>query len=58
VLPSAAVIPLVLLSITTTGFATWWGEGLLGLPSSSLLNLAVLAAAWWALACWTPASPD
>ncbi|HET9118267.1 MAG TPA: acyltransferase [Pseudonocardiaceae bacterium] len=50
VLPFAMVVPLVLLSITATGFGTWWGTGMLGLPASSALNLFVLAGAWWALA--------
>lgn len=49
VLPFALVIPLVLLSITATGFGTWWGAGMLGLPASSAVNLLVLAGAWWAL---------
>ena len=50
VLPFAVAVPLVLLSISPTGFGTWWGPGMLGLPSSSAVNLAVLAAAWWGLA--------
>ena len=49
VLPFSLVIPLVLLSITATGFGTWWGAGMLGLPASSAVNLLVLAGAWWAL---------
>jgi len=40
----AVALPLVLLAITTTGFATWWGPGPLGVPTSSLLNLVLLAA--------------
>jgi fucose 4-O-acetylase-like acetyltransferase len=50
VVPFAAVIPLVLCSISVTGFGTWWGPGMLDMPSSSVLNLAVLALAWFALA--------
>ncbi|HWS58831.1 MAG TPA: acyltransferase family protein [Actinotalea sp.] len=49
VLPAVAV-PVALLSICTTGFGTWWGPGMLGLPSSSVLNLALLGLAWFALA--------
>lgn len=40
----AVALPLVLLAVTTTGFATWWGPGPLGVPTSSLLNLVLLAA--------------
>lgn len=50
VVPFAVVVPVVLCNISVTGFATWWGAGMLGLPSSSVLNLAVLALAWFALA--------
>lgn len=50
VLPFAVLVPLALLSISTTGFGTWWGPGMLGAPSSSLLDLAVLTLAWVALA--------
>ena len=53
--PVAVAVPLVLLSVSTTGFGTWWGAGMLGLPSSSLLDLALLAAAWRVLA--TSAAP-
>lgn len=48
--PVAVAVPLVLLSVSTTGFGTWWGSGMLGVPSSSLLNLAVLAGLWRVLA--------
>ncbi len=37
---------LVILNIAATGFATRWGAGAVGLPSSALLNLALL---WLAL---------
>jgi len=50
VLPFAIAVPVALLSISPTGFGTWWGAGMLGIPSSSAVNLAVLAVAWWALA--------
>lgn len=50
VVPFAVVVPVVLCNISVTGFGTWWGAGMLGLPSSSVLNLAVLALAWFALA--------
>ena len=50
VLPFAVAVPLAVLSMSPTGFATWWGPGLLGVPSSSVLNLAVLAVGWWGLA--------
>jgi len=45
----AVALPLVLLSIFGTGFGTWWGTGLLGAPSSSAVNLVLLAAVLWAL---------
>ena len=50
VVPFAVVVPVVLCNISVTGFGTWWGAGMLGLPSSSVLNVAVLALAWFALA--------
>lgn len=50
VLPFAVVVPLALLGVSTTGFGTWWGPGMLGAPSSSLLNLVVLVGAWAAIA--------
>ncbi len=50
VLPLAVLVPVALLGVSTTGFGTWWGPGMLGLPSSSLIGLVVLAAAWAALA--------
>lgn len=49
-LPFAVVIPPTLLNMSQTGFGTWWGRGVLGIPSSSALNLVILAAAWWGLA--------
>jgi len=53
VLPFAVAVPLAVLSMSPTGFATWWGPGLLGLASSSVLNLAALAVGWWGLAVGT-----
>ncbi|MGM0385822.1 MAG: hypothetical protein ACQERF_07585 [Actinomycetota bacterium] len=42
---------MVLLAITTTGFAIWRGPGPPGVPTSSLVNLVLLAAAvLWGLA--------
>lgn len=39
---------LVILNISVTGFATWLGGGMLGLPSVALLNLILLAICWQA----------
>jgi hypothetical protein len=50
VAPFAVVIPIALCNISVTGFGTWWGPGMLDVPSSGVLNLAVLALAWFALA--------
>lgn len=47
---------LVVLNLSVTGFGTWWGTGMLGLPSSSPLTLALLAGGWWLLAR-APARP-
>ena len=47
--PFAILIPVSLLAMTVTGFGTWWDVAFLGIPTSSALNLAVLAVAWWAL---------
>ena len=49
-LPAAIVGGVVVLSITATGFGTWWGAGALGLPGSALLNLGVLVLTWQAVA--------
>lgn len=32
----------IVLNIAATGFATWWGAGAVGLPSSAVLNLLLL----------------
>ena len=39
----------VVLNISVTGFATWAGSGMLGLWSSSLLNLVLLLLCWQAV---------
>ena len=49
VLPLALLVPVATLLVALTGFGTGWGPVLAGLSSSTLLNLAVLAAAWWSL---------
>jgi fucose 4-O-acetylase-like acetyltransferase len=46
IIVASVLLAIVLLNISTTGFGTWWGAGMLGLPSSSLLNAALLAGAW------------
>ena len=47
VLPAALLVPVATLLVALTGFGTGWGPALAGLSSSALLNLALLAAAWW-----------
>lgn len=49
VLPMALLVPVGTLLVALTGFGTGWGPVLAGLSSSAVLNLAVLAAAWWSL---------
>lgn len=45
--PAAILLSAVLvLHLSVTGFRTWWGPGALGLPGSSLINLAALWALW------------
>ncbi len=58
--PFAVLVPLVLLAVSTTGFGTWWGPGMLGVPSSSVLDLVLLLGAWSALAAGvgTAGRPD
>lgn len=48
-LPAAVAVCAAMLLATVTGYGTWWGPAFLGLPSSSLLTVAVLAAGLWAL---------
>lgn len=40
------VVPIVVLNASATGFATVRGSGMLGLPSSSIVNLVVLVTCW------------
>ena len=40
--PASVLGGLVILNIAATGFATRWGSGAVGLPSSAVLNLALL----------------
>lgn len=46
---AALGVPVGTLMVALTGFGTWAGPGLLGLPSSSLPAVALLALAWWAV---------
>lgn len=43
---AVVVLPVVALNASVTGYATLWGAGMLGLPSSSVANLVVLAGCW------------
>ncbi len=53
---AVAAVPLVILNASVTGYATWWGPGLFGLPSSSLLNMLLLLVAWRVVVAQPPAS--
>lgn len=53
---AAVAAGLLILNICVTGFATWWGVGMLGLPASALFNLIVLVLAWQAVL--RPRTPD
>ncbi len=46
----AVATAVVVLNVSVTGMATWWGPGVAGIPSSAAVNLVVLAIAWLALA--------
>ena len=48
------VAALLVLHISVTGFATWWGAGALGLPGSSLLTLGLLWLVWWGSGARSP----
>ncbi len=50
VVPVAVLVPVALLVSTVTGYATWGDSVFLGVPSSSLVALVLLAGALWALA--------
>jgi hypothetical protein len=65
-IPSLVGLPAVLvafgvgftvLNISVTGVATWTGDGILGLPASAVVNLALLVALWQASAGPRTASP-
>lgn len=43
---AAVLAGLVILNISVTGFATWWGAGMLGLPACALVNLIALVLLW------------
>ncbi len=43
---AAVLTGLVILNISVTGFATWWGPGMLGLPACALVNLVALVLLW------------
>lgn len=49
VLLAAIGVPVGTLMVALTGFGTWAGPGLLGMPSSTLTSVALLALAWWAV---------
>ena len=49
-LAAAIVGGVVVLSITATGFGTWWGPGALGIPASACVNLVILGLVWQAVA--------
>ena len=48
--PFVVAVPVALLVMTATGFATWWGDVFLGVPWSSVLSLGMLVGALGGLA--------
>ncbi len=44
----------LVLNISVTGFATWLGEGMLGLPAMAVVNLLLLATLWQAAGSLRP----
>ncbi len=47
-LAPAVLVSVAIVALSQTGFATWWGPGLLGVPMSSLLLTPLVVVAWWA----------
>jgi hypothetical protein len=45
-LVSAVMVSLSVLTLSQTGFATWWGPGLVGVPMSSLPLVLLLVLGW------------
>jgi hypothetical protein len=43
----AVVVSLSILAVSQTGFATWWGPGLVGLSMTTLPIVVLLVLAWW-----------
>lgn len=43
----AALVSAAIVALSHTGFATWWGPGLLGITMATLPLTLVLVAAWW-----------
>lgn len=57
-LAPALTVALAILAVSQTGFATWWGPGLLGLPMTTLPIVVLLVLAWWAVLVSGRVSPD
>lgn len=55
---AAVAVAVVILNTSVTGFATWTGSGMLGLPASSLLNLLLLVALWQTALAARPPPPN
>ena len=53
----AVAAGVMILNISVTGFATWWGMGMLGFPASAVLNLLILMALWQSALGAGPAPP-
>ena len=54
----AVVVSLSILAVSQTGFATWWGPGLVGLSMTTLPIVVLLVLAWWAVLVSGRVSPD
>jgi hypothetical protein len=53
-LPACLVVSLSIMALSQTGVATWWGDGLLGMPMSTVVLVAALVGGWWVLVASAP----
>lgn len=48
-LAASLVVATSIVALSQTGLATWWGDGLLRIPMSTVLLVAALVGGWWVL---------
>ncbi len=48
-LAACLVVATSIVALSQTGLATWWGDGLLRLPMSTVLLVAALVGGWWVI---------